>query len=242
MRPRNSPRDAPKTSPKWLPSPPRSQAQRLARCISCKKCRKHKITKNPCKNQGFWHLSEASEGLFGPPKWPPGGSQEASKKPQRPQGSRKEAPRRPQDAPRRPQDAPRRPFGGPEPPPEPPRCPQEASQTPQITPKPLQRSIFVAKRTKPQALLQIFTKYENAQTPRKMHGFENFRKASNALFGHQQVAPRGTQEPPKSPHDTPKTPPRRLPRTPKRIITPSTRPQTPRNVPRRSQRVRRHSK
>ena len=118
LRPRNSPRDAPKIPPKRLPSPPRSQAQRPARCISCKKCRKHKITKNPCKNQGFWHLSEASEGLFGPPKWPPGGPQEVSKKPP-------EAPRKPQGGPK---EAPRCPKA-------PPRCPQEALWGPRTAPR-----------------------------------------------------------------------------------------------------------
>ena len=108
----------------------------------------------------------------------------------------------PQGAPKMP---PRAPFGGPEPPPESPRCPQEASQTFQITPQPLQRSIFVAKRTKTQALLQIFSKYENAQTPRKMHGFEHVQMASNALFGHQKWP----QEAPRSPPRDPMTPPRR---------------------------------
>ena len=164
---------------------------------------------------------------------PQSGPQEASRRspggPQRPQGSPKEAPRRPQDAPRRPQDAPRRPFGGPEPPPEPPRCPQEASQTPQITPQPLQRSIFVAKRTKTQALLQIFSKYENAQTPRKMHGFEHVQKASSALFGHQKWPHEARRSPPRDPMTPPRRPqdvshahqnvPLRLPRGPRRPET-----------------------
>ena len=142
---------------------------------------------------------------MGPPKWPPGGLQEVSRRPpeapRKPQGGPKEAPRCPKAAPRCPQEA----LLGPRTAPRAPKMPPRGFPDPPDHPPAPSTLHFCCKKDQNTGVVANILKMRKHPNTFKMHGFEHFQEASNALFVHQKWP----QEAPRSPPRDPMTPPRR---------------------------------